>query len=517
MRVEYTDVVTDTSGVPQSNVSVSITPILGTSATTKLWAKETGEETLNSVVTNTLGVFAVWLDEGRYTVDPEGTEPRTIEVISRGTIENIDSVVENSSRAMKNVMDYGAKGDGVTDDTAAIELALAALKTSSIGGGILLFPGRHIVSSELVLDSTTGIQLQGFAGPNASSSHGSAIIYTGSSITNLISAKSSFGFGIKDLSLGYTNAAWKGTLLNLSATGIEGESGERGLDTQLVTLERAQFTSVSSHLTTIARCIALDNVANVYCSACNFTSAVVGVDGRKAATHANVVRFIGCRFSENLTAHTQNSGQSWSYVGCTFEGGAVTESGSELVAVHRFSPNTIEGNAISFLGCWVGDYPTGKTGAIIQWAGIGFFMGGSYVACRKEANITLVSITRSSRAIGIIGNEFQNAEVGINIEKKTTLNVSILANDFVSITTRVTGELAAEKSRELLECGRSPEMTTGKLTITAPAVTAAGPISATYEGATTASLSITKRNVGASFAVESSNNTGFINWFIYSE
>ncbi len=47
-----------------------------------------------------------------------------------------------------NVKDYGALGDGSTDDTAAINLAIAAVNAAS--GGILYFPvSRYIVSSPL--------------------------------------------------------------------------------------------------------------------------------------------------------------------------------------------------------------------------------------------------------------------------------------------------------------------------------------------------------------------------------
>ena len=64
-----------------------------------------------------------------------------------------------------NVKDYGAVGDGITDDSAAIALAVAALPS----GGTVLFPvGTYLVSANATFTALTNITWEG-AGQYASS------------------------------------------------------------------------------------------------------------------------------------------------------------------------------------------------------------------------------------------------------------------------------------------------------------------------------------------------------------
>ena len=72
-----------------------------------------------------------------------------------------------------NVKAYGAKGDGTTDDTAAIQAAITALQ--SAGGGMLWFPqGHYLIDGELSIaysgPSTAPVQVPmrwtGTTGPN---------------------------------------------------------------------------------------------------------------------------------------------------------------------------------------------------------------------------------------------------------------------------------------------------------------------------------------------------------------
>lgn len=52
-----------------------------------------------------------------------------------------------------NVKDYGAKGDGATDDAAAIQAAVDALP-AGYGGIVFLPPGQYVVGSQITLPST---------------------------------------------------------------------------------------------------------------------------------------------------------------------------------------------------------------------------------------------------------------------------------------------------------------------------------------------------------------------------
>jgi hypothetical protein len=83
-----------------------------------------------------------------------------------------------------SVKDFGAVGDGVTDDTVAIQTALDAMPND---GGVLLFPtGRYIVSAPLILPAKSSDRLKpiyicGESSSIAPENIGTRIVYTATS------------------------------------------------------------------------------------------------------------------------------------------------------------------------------------------------------------------------------------------------------------------------------------------------------------------------------------------------
>ena len=95
----------------------------------------------------------------RYRFDSQGSAPGSpaagdlYENTSTGLNFYEGSLWKQVNRSIVNVKDYGATGDGSTDDTTAIQTALAAIPSE--GAGIYFPAGEYLVSDFLVVPSNT--------------------------------------------------------------------------------------------------------------------------------------------------------------------------------------------------------------------------------------------------------------------------------------------------------------------------------------------------------------------------
>lgn len=119
-----------------------ITPALGTPASGTLTSC-TGLP-LTTGVTGTLGTA-----NGGTGLSSVGATSTELRVNSSGALYYAANVV--------NVKDYGATGNGVTDDTAAIQNAINAVTTN---GGTVFFPSGHYIANVIAY---TNVQLTSFA------------------------------------------------------------------------------------------------------------------------------------------------------------------------------------------------------------------------------------------------------------------------------------------------------------------------------------------------------------------
>lgn len=139
-----------------------------------------GTANANPVILDSRGEASVWLGTGMYkmvlktstdvevwTVDNlNGADAATVAATlatlaasggadligyASGVSSPTTQTVQDKLRQMINVKDYGAVGDGTTDDTAAIQAAIDEFQGAGNGGIVYMPPGRYKITSNLTI------------------------------------------------------------------------------------------------------------------------------------------------------------------------------------------------------------------------------------------------------------------------------------------------------------------------------------------------------------------------------
>ena len=111
------------------------------------------------------------------------------QVATAGNLTNLWSAL-NSGRVFY-AQDYGAKNDGSTDDTTAIQAAINACQASGKAGTVVLGPNTSIISAPLTVASTGNIQIIGMGwGSQLQAASG----FTGAAMLHVQSPGTQYGF-----------------------------------------------------------------------------------------------------------------------------------------------------------------------------------------------------------------------------------------------------------------------------------------------------------------------------------
>jgi hypothetical protein len=128
--------------VPGASATATIKDLSANNLT--VYAAETGVTTAtNPITTDAFGRIEGWVESPDYDIVVSGVTSYT-------------QRVRQSPSAVFNVKSYGAKGDGTTNDTTAIQAALDAANSAG-GGTVFCPPGRYKVTTALVPYSKVAI------------------------------------------------------------------------------------------------------------------------------------------------------------------------------------------------------------------------------------------------------------------------------------------------------------------------------------------------------------------------
>jgi len=377
-----------------------------------------------------------------------------------------------------SVRQFGAIGDGVADDTAAIQTAFNALAS---GTGQLYFPRGVYNYTKLTFDGAAGLNLVGEGAINAT-----VLRCTSTVATDGVKLRSTFDCTASYITFDHSSAAFTGYLVECN------HKPSSGVDTQGMYFSRCTFASQGFNKYS-ANGVNLDQVTLVTFEGCKFGSLFRPVDGQNAAggSYSNGVRFKNCQAFDNVGYFANYLGQQWTFQDCNFQ---ACHDGANRIA---FSGAATTFHNLVFINNGVYDATLSGTSYLNLGPGQGLTVVGGLWGGRSDlGSSTFLNATGIISGVSIQGawfSLFTNVFVaGVAGNLGWTLGGG---NNFVSCTNIMSG--AANVANLTLD-GNSPNTSLGTLPVTNGAASVrynqdgsiemTGAVSATAGGSTSVSF-----------------------------
>lgn len=361
-------------------------------------------------------VGAMFLAVGATAVTGGRTISRQGSYLQSGTGAVLQTIEDGFRMRGINVKEFGAVGDGVADDTAAIQAAITNAKNAN--GGTVYFPaGTYRCASQLTIATATGVRLLGEGG-STQTVGGSTLLYVGTATPFINISGPSAVASIERMNVAYSSASFTGTLVAVAAGGFylleSGLLGRGSSSAQyLLTLNASTDTQIQNSYFDFA------------------ATAILGqsIDG---VSWANAMRVHGNRFGGGITANSiRNAGQGWDISGNDFEAGTSTFTSAIL------QDTTAPGIGISIRGNWFGDVVGIATLNWIQVTGQGYHISANYINCGNVG--TAIRAVGTTSGLTVEGNQLRSCPTALDVGASLVSELLYAGNDFTGTTTRLAG------------------------------------------------------------------------------
>ena len=216
-------------------------------------------------------------------------------------------------RSTINVKQCGAKGDGVTDDKAAIASTIGAILATS--GGTIFFPAGNYICATICIDilNRQSISFQGASTMDGNgSSAGSTITFTGTT-GNLVHLDGTEAISFNYLNFSYTSTIYGGPLINLRQV-----SG--GVNTSFVTIKNFRIGGTGAAHN--AHLIDVGKTLKTYIDTGfmqNGNAGILGAQTVGAGDFSNGIFINNVWFNPTLNGPIVVGGLGWIIQNCIFE------------------------------------------------------------------------------------------------------------------------------------------------------------------------------------------------------